>query len=92
MEVRLLAHQSICQGERQTSILQMHPSDKTCRIWVVVNLSEAYFWICYTQPYQLISYLQLITVEGKDKYIKSYQTWQSENVFFFFSHEGCMFS
>lgn len=88
MEMRWLAHQSICQGERQTSFLQMHPSDKTCRIRAVVNLSESYFWIYYNQPYQLISYLQHINEPGKDKYIKPCQTCNL--IFFFFSHEGCI--
>lgn len=58
-------------SERQTSFSQMHPSDKTCRIWAAGNLSESYFWIYYNQPYQLISYLQHINGEGKDKYIKT---------------------
>lgn len=87
MEMRWLAHQSICQGERQTSFLQMHPSDKTCRIRAAVNLSESYFWIYYNQPCQLISYLQHINEPGKDKYIKPCQTWQSD---LFLSHEGCI--
>lgn len=58
-------------SERQTSFSQMHPSDKTCRIRAAGNLSESYFWIYYNQPYQLISYLQHINGEGKDKYIKT---------------------
>lgn len=58
-------------SERQTSFSQMHPSDKTCRIWAAGNLSESYFWIYYNQPYQLISNLQHINEEGKDKYIKT---------------------
>lgn len=58
-------------SERQTSFSQMHPSDKTCRIRAAGNLSESYFWIYYNQPRQLISYLQHINGEGKDKYIKT---------------------
>lgn len=58
-------------SERQTSFSQMHPSDKTCRVWAAGNRSESYFWMYYNQPYQLISYLQHINGEGKDKYIKT---------------------
>lgn len=48
------------------------------------GISESYFWIYYNQPYQFISYLQHINGEGKDKYIKTCQTQQSENGGFFF--------
>lgn len=58
-------------SERQTSFSQMHPSDKTYRMRAVGNLSESYFWIYYNQPYQLISYLQHINGERKDKYVKT---------------------